>query len=70
MIQDKWFKVRLEAKNPKVGEARVDYSFVRGENKFFVKFDLEEELGDDYIIKVKPIHFEQMIKEISNDIEH
>ncbi len=59
-----WFKVKFVSRlNPQ----DADYSYTSGENKFFVKFDLQESMGMDYIIFVKPIEYSDIIRELTVD---
>lgn len=61
---DNWFKVKyVNRRNPE----DVDYSYCSGHNKFFVKYDLQQSIGLDYIVSVKPIEYRDMIRELTVD---
>jgi hypothetical protein len=65
-FHDNWFKVKYVNRR---NMEDVDYSYCSGHNKFFVKYDLQQSIGLDYIIYVKPISYDQMIRELTVDRE-
>lgn len=57
-LSDKWFKIQYTSRKT----SETDYSFSTGENKYFVKYDVQNASGTEYLIDVEPISYRSMIK--------
>lgn len=69
-ITDRWFKIKITARKPRRGEEPVEYAYVTGENRYFVKFDYQKMLGVGYFVEAKPISYDEIIRELSGVQTH
>lgn len=63
-IYDNWFKLKIVARRPKEGEEEIEYSYQSGHDKFIVLQNAKEALGPGYIVSIKKITYNQIIKEL------
>lgn len=54
-----WFKVKILD----TISQEIDYTYTTGHNKFFVKYDIQQALGPTAVVSVKPISYENVVKE-------
>jgi hypothetical protein len=64
---DRWFKVTIIPRNE---QEEVEYTYKTGLQSEVVRREVQESLGNSYVITAEPIKYSQIISELENVETH